>query len=116
VLHFPYLAEPSLPDDELVIEMALFDLIFIHLLAYFISLLLQGCFYTHWLILRYTDEIVDDGLMHKAFNDVILFCQQTPCLFLWRSLYSLSYYYEPQTVSPSEPLSHDMELSCLCLT
>jgi hypothetical protein len=77
VLHFPYLAEPSLPDDELVIEMALFDLIFIHLLAYFISLLLQGCFYTHWLILRYTDEIVDDGLMHKAFNDVILFCQQT---------------------------------------
>lgn len=77
MLHFPYLAEPSLPDDELVVEMALFDLIFIHLLAYFISLLLQGCFYTHWLILRYTDEIVDDGLMHKAFDDVTLFCQQT---------------------------------------
>lgn len=72
MLHLPNFTEPALPDNEFVIEVPLFDKIFAQLLAQLVSLLFERCFDPHWLFLRDTDEIVDDGLVHEAFDYIIL--------------------------------------------
>lgn len=68
MLNLPHLTKPSLANYVFIIELASLDL----LLDYFIFLFLKGRFDADGFILRDIYKVVDNGLMHKAFDDAIL--------------------------------------------
>jgi hypothetical protein len=71
MLNLPYFAKSSFSDNVFICEMSFFNWLF----CIPVLLLFQYIFCTDWLVLRKIYKVIDNWLVHIAFDDIILVIQ-----------------------------------------